>query len=204
MVVGDEPGPAKLAKAESYGIKTITEDELLDLILIKSNMEPKYVKNSAASTTTSTTTTKTTTTTSNNKSSMNEVKAAKKPKLQEKASTTTIKQSKTSKQSIETNVNPVTIINETQPKKLTQSQDLKPIPKIKMEIDLNNMSWTDKYKPQSIKDIIGQQGNDSSMRKLYNWLQNWYKTFPKKSTGIPRGYADLYKCALLSGAPGVG
>ncbi|XP_011497234.1 PREDICTED: replication factor C subunit 1 [Ceratosolen solmsi marchali] len=32
IIIGDEPGPSKLAKAESLGIKKITEDDLLDLI----------------------------------------------------------------------------------------------------------------------------------------------------------------------------
>ena len=35
--------------------------------------------------------------------------------------------------------------------------------------------WVDKYKPQSMKQIIGQQGDKSNARKLLNWLKNWHK-----------------------------
>jgi BRCT domain type II-containing protein len=50
VVIGEDPGPAKLAKAETYNIPSISEDELLDLILEKSGMEPKYCKkNTSAS-----------------------------------------------------------------------------------------------------------------------------------------------------------
>lgn len=43
LVVGDEPGPAKLEKARKYNIPEITEDQFLDLILTKSGQKPKYV-----------------------------------------------------------------------------------------------------------------------------------------------------------------
>ena len=33
--------------------------------------------------------------------------------------------------------------------------------------------WVDKYRPRSIKQIIGQQGDKSNMRKLMNWLRAW-------------------------------
>lgn len=42
LVAGNEPGPAKLAKAQEFHIKVISEDELLDIILIKSGEKPKY------------------------------------------------------------------------------------------------------------------------------------------------------------------
>ena len=35
--------------------------------------------------------------------------------------------------------------------------------------------WVDKYKPASTKNIIGQQGGASNVKKLLNWLQNWQK-----------------------------
>ncbi|VEN38222.1 unnamed protein product [Callosobruchus maculatus] len=42
VVVGDDPGPAKLSKARDYGIKEISEDDLLNMILVKSGMKPKF------------------------------------------------------------------------------------------------------------------------------------------------------------------
>ena len=35
--------------------------------------------------------------------------------------------------------------------------------------------WVDKYKPQSLKQIIGQQGDKSNAKKLMHWLQHWHK-----------------------------
>ena len=31
--------------------------------------------------------------------------------------------------------------------------------------------WTEKYKPKRVKDIIGQQGDKSNVKKLLHWLQ---------------------------------
>lgn len=35
--------------------------------------------------------------------------------------------------------------------------------------------WVDKYKPVSLKAIIGQQGEQSCANKLLRWLRNWHK-----------------------------
>ena len=35
--------------------------------------------------------------------------------------------------------------------------------------------WVDKYKPQNLKQIIGQQGDKSNAKKLLLWLKNWHK-----------------------------
>lgn len=48
-----------------------------------------------------------------------------------------------------------------------------------------SLLWVDKYKPNNIKQIIGQQGDKSNMRKLINWVRNWSKnrtkTHPKSN-----------------------
>ncbi|XP_056630232.1 replication factor C subunit 1 isoform X2 [Diorhabda sublineata] len=46
VVVGEDPGPAKLEKARGYKIPEINEDEFFDLILVKSGLKPKYSKKS--------------------------------------------------------------------------------------------------------------------------------------------------------------
>ncbi|KAL7981688.1 hypothetical protein Chor_010883 [Crotalus horridus] len=69
--------------------------------------------------------------------------------------------------------------------------------------------WVDKYKPTSIKTIIGQQSEQSCAHKLLRWLKNWQKNssedqqvksgkFGRKDDGAQS------KAALLSGGPGVG
>ena len=77
------------------------------------------------------------------------------------------------------------------------------------------LMWVDKYKPKTIKQIIGQQGPNSNVNKLLNWLRNWHtnnrtaegKARPKPKItpwggGDPTGVS--FKAALLSGPPGVG
>nr|XP_033803251.1 replication factor C subunit 1 isoform X3 [Geotrypetes seraphini] len=72
--------------------------------------------------------------------------------------------------------------------------------------------WVDKYKPTSIKGIIGQQGDQSCVNKLIRWLKNWHSnnvSDDKKAAGKFNkhgGKDDGFglKAALLSGPPGVG
>lgn len=35
--------------------------------------------------------------------------------------------------------------------------------------------WVDKYKPTSLKNVIGQQGDRSNAKKLMIWLSSWSK-----------------------------
>lgn len=39
----------------------------------------------------------------------------------------------------------------------------------------SSVMWVDKYKPSAMKSIIGQQGEKSNAKKLFNWLNNWHK-----------------------------
>ena len=45
-----------------------------------------------------------------------------------------------------------------------------------------SLLWVDKYRPRSVKQIIGQQGDKSNMRKLMNWLRDWEKNRKKPPT----------------------
>ena len=40
--------------------------------------------------------------------------------------------------------------------------------------DNESLLWVDKYRPRSLKQIIGQQGDKSNVKKLLKWLTNWY------------------------------
>ncbi|NXC47618.1 RFC1 factor, partial [Penelope pileata] len=70
--------------------------------------------------------------------------------------------------------------------------------------------WVDKYKPTSLKAIIGQQGEQSCANKLLRWLRSWHQGASEdgqsaktnKSGGKDDGSG--FKAALLSGPPGVG
>ncbi|XP_038608447.1 replication factor C subunit 1 [Tachyglossus aculeatus] len=70
--------------------------------------------------------------------------------------------------------------------------------------------WVDKYRPTSLKTIIGQQGDQSCANKLLRWLKNWPRTSPeekrhaKSGKFVGRDDGSSFKAALLSGPPGVG
>ncbi|XP_020847263.1 replication factor C subunit 1 isoform X2 [Phascolarctos cinereus] len=70
--------------------------------------------------------------------------------------------------------------------------------------------WVDKYKPTSLKTIIGQQGDQSCANKLLRWLRSWHKNMSedKKPVKVSKfgGKDDgsSFKAALLSGPPGIG
>ncbi|XP_010978690.1 replication factor C subunit 1 isoform X3 [Camelus dromedarius] len=79
------------------------------------------------------------------------------------------------------------------------------------ENKVENLLWVDKYKPTSLKTIIGQQGDQSCANKLLRWLQNWHKSpsEDKKCAAKVGKFAgkddgSSFKAALLSGPPGVG
>ncbi|CAF1293098.1 unnamed protein product [Rotaria sordida] len=83
----------------------------------------------------------------------------------------------------------------------------------KLSIDESTLMWADKYKPCTIKSLIGQQGDKSCVQKLIVWLRDWYKHHgrsdekikAKSSNGFNRNEDPaLFKAALLSGPPGIG
>ncbi|NWT01896.1 RFC1 factor, partial [Mionectes macconnelli] len=73
--------------------------------------------------------------------------------------------------------------------------------------------WVDKYKPASLKALIGQQGEQSCANKLLRWLRNWHKNtmedgqgerLAKTNKAGGKDDGTSFKAALLSGPPGVG
>ena len=47
------------------------------------------------------------------------------------------------------------------------------------------MLWVDKCRPRAVKQIIGQQGDKSNMRKLMKWQRDIERTQPLKvSTSV--------------------
>ena len=80
-------------------------------------------------------------------------------------------------------------------------------------LDIAPSIGADKYKPRTLKSLIGQQGEKSCVQKLTVWLRDWYqhhgrsdeKVKAKPSTAFNR-HEDpaMFKAALLSGPPGIG
>ncbi|KAL2780136.1 replication factor C subunit 1 isoform 3 [Daubentonia madagascariensis] len=78
------------------------------------------------------------------------------------------------------------------------------------ENKVENLLWVDKYKPTSLKTIIGQQGEQSCANKLLRWLRNWHESSSEDKKHAKFGKlagkddGSSFKAALLSGPPGVG
>uniref|UniRef100_A0A3Q1J726 Replication factor C subunit 1 n=1 Tax=Anabas testudineus TaxID=64144 RepID=A0A3Q1J726_ANATE len=79
--------------------------------------------------------------------------------------------------------------------------------------DDSSLLWVDKYRPRSLKTVIGQQGDHSCANKLLQWLRNWHKNHSGGASKPPaarfgkfggKDDGSGFKAALLSGPPGVG
>lgn len=57
---------------------------------------------------------------------------------------------------------------------------------------VENLLWVDKYKPTSLKHIIGQQGDQSCANKLLRWLRNWHKSSPEE-----KKHGDFTTCYFM-------
>ncbi|XP_017775919.1 PREDICTED: replication factor C subunit 1 [Nicrophorus vespilloides] len=245
MVVGQDPGPSKLEKARSFGIKEITEDELLDMILVKSGMPPKYVKHSEDDDDIVCSPIKESN--ERRKKNLKEIEKKikvepKSPKKEKENKQENVKSKspkfkeengkvKNSKKETEEengkvkahilanektqcSGNKVKSIKNEKESKVAKSVENKvvAVKREVVEVSDDNRSWTEKYKPKDIAGIIGQQGDNSNMKKLISWLTNWYKNHsgknrPKLVKPSPWAKNDdgaYFKCALLSGSPGVG
>uniref|UniRef100_A0A665WM53 Replication factor C subunit 1 n=1 Tax=Echeneis naucrates TaxID=173247 RepID=A0A665WM53_ECHNA len=175
VVQGRDSGASKLEKAESFGTKILDEDSLLELIRSKPGKKSKYEIAAEAETSKGT------------------------PKAQK------ISPSKGNSRSPHT----------PSPSKTGQTRG--PGHTARRELGLssssspstngedNSLLWVDKYRPRSLKAVIGQQGDQSCANKLLRWLQNWHRNqtrFGKFGGGKDDGSG--FKAALLSGPPGVG
>ncbi|MED6266934.1 hypothetical protein CHARACLAT_007110 [Characodon lateralis] len=216
LVQGRDSGVSKLEKAESLGTKILDEDGLLELIRTKPGKKSKYEIAAEA-----------------------ESKASKtrSPPSQSSKSTPNAQKTSPSKGNSRSPQTP-------SPSKTGQAQSRRPRTSgsstpsgrgcgqtARRELDLPSSSsssaagpspqgesatllWVDKYRPCTLKAVIGQQGDQSCANKLLRWLQNWYKhhsggldkpavaRFSKFGGGKDDGSG--YKAALLSGPPGVG
>lgn len=140
LVSGEESGPKKLARADELNIIIITEDGLLDLIREKSGMPTKGKKQMDSSPET--------------KKHKIEVKVEKDVKVKKETKTPEKKLSPIKKQS-----------KISEPLVSVSIKEEKISPKLEDLTKVVSLAWVDKYKPKTIKDIIGQQGAASNVEK---------------------------------------
>lgn len=176
LILGDEPGMSKQAKAEELGIPQITEDDLLNLIREKSGLAVP---------------------------SKAEVKVeilVSSPGKENRKNNVLSPEKLPAKSLIK--------VKDDDTKSSAPQQNVTASPVEAPNLD--HFSFVDKYKPTSIKNIIGQQGANGNAQKLMNWLSRWHINHDgKKKHAKPNPWAknndgSAYKAALLSGSPGVG
>ncbi|KAI8120769.1 Replication factor C subunit 1 [Lucilia cuprina] len=208
LIVGEDSGPKKLAQAEEFGVKIISEDDFLNLIREKSGLK-KLEDNDTSiredDEKPSSTSPKQKHKEHKEKMEIKKEKESpteKKPKLDELNNNLKTHKIKTELEEKKTEIKQEVIIK----KEAEVKQEFPRPPPVTEDM----MAWVDKYKPASVKDIIGQQGAASNVAKLTNWLSKWYINHDgKKKLQKPNPWAknddgSFYKAALLSGPPGIG
>ncbi|KFP65312.1 Replication factor C subunit 1, partial [Cariama cristata] len=206
LVMGRDCGQSKCEKASTLGTKVIDEDGLFDIIRTMPGKKSKYEL--AAET----------------EAKKAESRPKKTPQKGEKRNFSPFKREADNKKTKSTPEKGDTVKSAkketTGVRKLMdfkwQSVEKKEAPKPKgnlisevNEDGTERLLWVDKYKPVSLKAIIGQQGEQSCANKLLRWLRNWQKNASEdgqaktnKTGGKDDGTG--FKAALLSGPPGVG
>ena len=201
LVVGEEAGQSKLAKASTLRTPQLTEDQFLDLIKEKTSKENKTPKTSPVKVE------------EKRKKKESPPKVFKAERMSPKLEKKTIKEEPSA-----------TVVKTKESPKIDRK--IPKIPKIEPEVPKSIPAvrsnfgagetelFVDKYKPSNCKAIIGQQGEKSNMNKLKIWLAGWNKnhlnTGGKKAApkpapwGVSNDNGAWAKCALLSGPPGVG
>lgn len=218
LVQGRDSGVSKLEKAEGFGTTILDEDGLLELIRTKPGKKSKYEIAAEAEGKTS----KTKTPPQTSKSTPKAQKIS--PSKGNSRSPHTPSPSKTSlaqghgARTRDSSSTPGRGSGHTARRELglsSSSSSSAPGPSSPSATgEGGSLLWVDKYRPRSLKTVIGQQGDKSCANKLLHWLQNWHKNhggaagkpaasrFSKFGGGKDDGSG--HKAALLSGPPGVG
>lgn len=191
LVAGRDSGPAKIRKAEECKVKILEENELYELIESFESSDDKG--------------------------------KAKKPKVEEEGEEEAAAEEERTprkKRKAEPEASPQgppekkTPATKSAPSPVKRSGDGSaaldvPSTSTSKKAQTPALMWVDKYKPQTTKQIIGQQGDKSNCAKLLLWLRNWYKSRAGPKKPLPKwggggGDGSAFKAALLSGSPGVG
>uniref|UniRef100_A0A8C0ZJM6 Replication factor C subunit 1 n=1 Tax=Cyanistes caeruleus TaxID=156563 RepID=A0A8C0ZJM6_CYACU len=209
LVVGRDCGQSKCEKASTLGTKVIDEDGLFDLIRTMPGKKSKYELAAEAEVSipkkevTSLTPQKAEAGKRNFSPFKREADNKKYKSTPEKGDSSRFVKKETTA---------VRKLADFRHKTVEEKGAPKPTGNLVSEVNedgTERLLWVDKYKPVSLKAIIGQQGEQSCANKLLRWLRNWHKnTFedgqakPSKTGSKDDGTG--FKAALLSGPPGVG
>ncbi|KAF4790402.1 Replication factor C subunit 1 [Turdus rufiventris] len=174
LVMGRDCGQSKCEKASTLGTKVIDEDGLFDLIRTMPGKKSKYEL--AAETEAKKMESKT-------KKSPQKAEAGKRnfSPYKREANNKKYKSTPEKGESIRSVKKETTTVRKlTDFKRQTTEDKEAPKPNGNSVSEVNEdgterLLWVDKYKPVSLKAIIGQQGEQSCANKLLRWLKNWHK-----------------------------
>ncbi|XP_066041725.1 replication factor C subunit 1 isoform X3 [Chamaea fasciata] len=208
LVVGRDCGQSKCEKASALGTKLIDEDGLFDLIRTMPGKKSKYEVAAEA---------EAKKVESKPKKTPQKAEAGKRnfSPYKREANNKKYKSTPEKGDTIGSVKKETTAVRKlTDFKRQTVEEKEAPKPKGNLVSQVNEdgtekLLWVDKYKPVSVKAIIGQQGEQSCANKLLRWLRNWHRNTLEDGQAKPSktGSKDDgtgFKAALLSGPPGVG
>ncbi|XP_048704503.2 replication factor C subunit 1 isoform X1 [Caretta caretta] len=208
LIMGRDCGQSKCEKASTLGTKIIHEDGLFDLIRTMPGKKSKYEL--AAEAEAKKAKSKWVKTPQKMEPEKRKISPAKKETDPKKSNSTpekggtfrAIKKETTEAQK------GLDFKQQTMEKKHAPKTEESCVPEISKG-RAEGLLWVDKYKPTSLKTVIGQQGDQSCANKLLRWLQNWHKNTSEEKHAKPsklggKDDGTNFKAALLSGPPGVG
>ncbi|XP_048219930.1 replication factor C subunit 1 isoform X2 [Perognathus longimembris pacificus] len=213
LVMGRDSGQSKSDKAAALGTKIIDEDGLLNLIRTMPGKKSKY--EIAVEAEMKKEKTKSERTPKKNNQGKRKSSPSKKESESKKNKLTPQKDSP--RKAVKKETKGATVfprglhLSEQVAKEADGDSQARGLADDSSENRVENLLWVDKYKPTSLKTIIGQQGDQSCANKLLRWLRNWHKTSPEEKKHVAKfgkcaGKDDgsSFKAALLSGPPGIG
>nr|XP_012147257.1 PREDICTED: replication factor C subunit 1 isoform X2 [Megachile rotundata] len=231
VIIGDQPGASKLAKINSLNIEKISEDELLEMIRTRpAGQANNVIHPSHRASSKNKTKRKSAESEDMSPSPSKEAKgkteevgksvcSPQKEKSTEKDVQKLLEKSPHKKEHHTKHVKTPSPIKKQPREDKSVIQDKKEtsyIKDIQVKEDISHINGNvsqalvEKYRPKSMKQILGQQGDKSNAKKLHNWLLNWHKNqsgqvkHAKPSPWAKNDDGAFFKAALLSGPPGIG
>uniref|UniRef100_A0A2K6GMT7 Replication factor C subunit 1 n=1 Tax=Propithecus coquereli TaxID=379532 RepID=A0A2K6GMT7_PROCO len=210
LVMGRDSGQSKSDKAAALGTKIIDEDGLLNLIRTMPGKKSKY--EIAVEAEMKKEKSKLEKTPQKNDQGKRKISPTKKESESKKSKLTPKRDSSIKSIQKETSVFRRGLdFKEQVAEEVNGDSKARDLADGRSENKVENLLWVDKYKPTSLKTIIGQQGDQSCANKLLRWLRNWHESSSEDKKhaakfGKLAGKDDgsSFKAALLSGPPGVG
>uniref|UniRef100_A0A8B9P8P0 Replication factor C subunit 1 n=1 Tax=Apteryx owenii TaxID=8824 RepID=A0A8B9P8P0_APTOW len=208
LVMGRDCGQSKCEKASTLGTKVIDEDGLFDLIRTMPGKKSKYEL--AAETEAKKAESKHEKTPQKSEAGRRKFSPLKREADNKKKNPTPDKGG--TFKSVKKETTAVRKLTDFKQQTVEKKETPKPEGTLVSEMTedgTERLLWVDKYKPTSLKAIIGQQGEQSCANKLLRWLRNWHRNTSEDRQAKNNKFGGKddgtsFKAALLSGPPGVG